>query len=73
VLTCYRHPWFDKINSVIWTTLDSSPNSRKSYGYSAQSKKLLGMEYFAEKAMKKSGLDHIKTLHGAINQKNFIN
>lgn len=63
--------WFDKITSVFWTTLDSLPILDKAIEIAPKVKNFWVWSEFAERAMKKLGLGHIKTLHGAINDSYF--
>lgn len=64
-------PWFNKINSVIWTTLDSLPILDSAVQCAPKVKNYWIWSNFATKAMHKLGHKHIKTVHGAIDTDNF--
>lgn len=59
-------PWFDKINSVIWTTLDSLPILPSAVEKAPTVKNYWIWSNFATKAMHELGHKHIKTVHGAV-------
>jgi glycosyltransferase involved in cell wall biosynthesis len=63
---CIDKPWFNKINSVIWTTLDSLPLLPSAISQAPKIKNYWVWSSFAEKEMHRIGLSHVKTLHGAI-------
>lgn len=65
-----KRPWFGKIKSVIWTTLDSLPLLDVAYGLAPKVDKFLVWASFAEKEMKKRGFD-VETLHGAIDYSSY--
>ena len=64
-------PWFNKINSVLWTTLDSLPILPSALEASKKAENFWVWSNFAEKEMKKLGHDHVKTLHGAVESSTF--
>ena len=64
-------PWFNKISSVLWTTLDSLPILPTAIEAATKSKNFWVWSNFAEKAMTNTGLKHIKTLHGSVDTKYF--
>lgn len=64
-------PWFDKINSVIWTTLDSLPILPTAVSLAPKIKNYWVWSNFAEKEMHKLGHRHVKTLHGAVDPTEF--
>jgi glycosyltransferase involved in cell wall biosynthesis len=64
-------PWFNKISSVIWTTLDSLPILESAIQAAKKVKNYWIWSDFATKAMHKLGFNHIKTLHGALENKDF--
>jgi glycosyltransferase involved in cell wall biosynthesis len=69
-----KKPWWNKINCMAWTTLDSLPILADAVKSAPKIKNYYVWASFAEKSMKKDhGLDHIKTLHGAVDTKNFSN
>ena len=59
-------PWFDKINSIIWTTLDSLPILPSAVEKAPSVKNYWIWSNFATKAMHELGHKHIKTVHGAV-------
>ena len=65
-------PWFDKINSVIWTTLDSLPILPTAIANAPKIKNYWIWSSFATKALNSMGHDHVKTVHGCINADDFF-
>jgi len=65
-----KKKWFDKINTVIWTTLDSLPILDQAEHLAPKVDKFLVWASFAEEAMKKKGYD-VETLHGAVDYSSF--
>lgn len=64
-------PWFDKINSVIWTTLDSLPLLSNAVAEAPKIKNYWVWSNFAEKEMHKLGHKHVKTIHGVLDISDF--
>ena len=64
-------PWFNKINSVIWTTLDSLPILPTASANAPKIKNYWIWSSFATKALHKMGHTHVKTVHGCIESKYF--
>ena len=64
-------PWFNKISSVIWTTLDSLPILESAIQAARKVKNYWIWSDFATQALHKLGFKHIKTLHGALENKDF--
>lgn len=64
-------PWFNKINSVIWTTLDSLPILESAVKCAPKVKNYWIWSDFATKALHKLGHNHVKTVHGALDTENF--
>lgn len=64
--------WFDKINCVLWTTLDSLPLHEKAVDIAPKVKNFWVWSSFAEKEMKRLGYPNVKTVHGAINSNRFF-
>jgi hypothetical protein len=64
-------PWFDKINSVIWTTLDSLPILPSAAGNAPKIKNYWIWSSFATKALHAMGHKHVKTVHGCIDSQHF--
>jgi hypothetical protein len=56
-------PWFDKITSLLWTTLDSLPILKSAREIAPKVKNYWVWSNFAEKAMAKMGHSHVKTVH----------
>ena len=68
----YPHkPWWNKINKVLWTTLDSLPILDQALQMEPECDKMLVWASFAEEAMKKLGHKNVETLHGAVDYSNF--
>ena len=61
-------PWFNKITSALWTTLDSLPILPTAINAAKKVENFWVWSNFAEKDMKNSGLDNVKTLHGALDE-----
>lgn len=69
----YHHkPWWNKINCMIWTTLDSLPILPQAIEYAPKIKNYYVWASFAEKAMSELGYDHVKTLRGSLEHNNFV-
>ena len=64
-------PWFNKINSVIWTTLDSLPILESAVKCAPKVKNYWIWSDFATKALHKLGHKHVKTVHGALETSSF--
>lgn len=60
-------PWFSKINSALWVTLDSLPIRAKDIDTAKKCKNFWVWSNFAEKALHKANCPHAKTVHGSIN------
>lgn len=65
-----RKIWFDKLSTIIWTTLDSLPILDQALHIAPKVNKFLVWASFAEKEMKKKGFD-VETLHGPIDYSSF--
>tara|TARA_R110000824_G_scaffold88360_1_gene217269 strand:- start:2641 stop:4521 length:1881 start_codon:yes stop_codon:yes gene_type:complete len=63
--------WFEKINSAIWTTLDSLPLLPAAVELAPEIKNYWMWSSFATKEMHKLGQTHVKTVHGIIDTSNF--
>ncbi len=68
----HSKPWWNKINTMVWTTLDSLPLLPQAVEYAPKLKHYYVWASFAEKAMKKMGYNHVKTLRGSIDTSNFF-
>lgn len=66
-----KKPWWNKVNSMVWTTLDSLPILPQALEYAPKIKHYYVWSSFAEKAFKESGYDHIKTLRGSLDTDSF--
>ena len=64
-------PWYNKINSVLWTTLDSLPILPSAVEAAKKTENFWVWSNFAEKEMKKLGHEHVKTYHGAVEASTF--
>jgi glycosyltransferase involved in cell wall biosynthesis len=64
-------PWFKKIPSVLWTTLDSLPILPKAVELAPKIEHYWSWADFATQALHKLGHKHVKTLRGAIDTKSF--
>lgn len=63
--------WWNKITSVIHTTLDSLPILPQAIDAAKKVKHYYVWAKFAQEALNNLGFDQVKTLHGAINTKKF--
>jgi glycosyltransferase involved in cell wall biosynthesis len=68
----YEKPWWNKINTMIWTTLDSLPILQSAIDAAPKIKNYYVWASFAEKAMQKLGYDHVKTLRGSLDDTQFF-
>lgn len=59
-------PWFNKINSAIWTTLDSLPILPSALEAAKKVDNFWVWSSFAMDEMHKLGHPHVKTIHGAV-------
>jgi len=64
-------PWFSKITSVLWPTLDSLPLIQSATAIAPKVKNYWVWSKFAEDAMKKLGHNHVRTVHGAFDTTKF--
>jgi len=67
----WDRPWWNNINNMIWTTLDSQPILPQALEAAPKTKNFFTWASFAEKDMAKEGHDHVKTLHGTVNTQDF--
>lgn len=68
----YDKYWWNKINCMIWTTLDSLPILPEAVNCAPKVKNYYVWASFAEKAMAKLGHSHVKTLRGSISCDHFF-
>ena len=66
-----KKPWFNKITSVIWSTLDSLPILPSAIEVAKTTPNFWVWSDFAQKAMNKMGLTNVTTVHGVFNDKSF--
>ena len=64
-------PWWDKINNMIWTTLDSQPILPQAVKAAPKTKNFYCWASFAERDLKTMGNDHVGTLHGSVDTNDF--
>ena len=64
-------PWWDKINNMIWTTLDSQPILPQAVKAAPKTKNFYCWSSLAERDLKEIGHDHVGTLHGSVDTKDF--
>ena len=64
-------PWFNRLNHVLWVTLDSLPLLPSAVAAAPKVKNYWVWSSFAEKEMHKLGHTHVKTVHGAIDISDF--
>ena len=65
-------PWWNKINTMVWTTLDSLPILPQAIEYAPKIKNYYVWSSFAETALAEKGYNHVKTLRGSLDTKNFF-
>ena len=64
--------WWNKINCMVWTTLDSLPILPEAIKNASKIKNYFTWATFAQKSLNEIGHEHVQTLHGAIDSKNFF-
>jgi len=62
----FDKPWWNKVNSMVWTTLDSLPLLQTAIDAAPKVKNYYVWSSFATKAFQELGYDHIKTLRGSL-------
>jgi len=67
-----KRPWWNKIGSIVHTTLGSLPLLPEAIEAAPQIKNYFVWAGFAEKEMKKLGFDHVKTVHGIVEDSHFF-
>lgn len=63
--------WWNKINSVIWTTLDSVPLLPDSLKIAPKVKNYWVWAKFAEEELKSHGFNQVETVHGTLDTSHF--
>jgi len=61
-----EHPWYNKITSVPYVTLDSRPILPTAIALAKKSKHFWNWNEFSTEEMHKMGLSHVKTVYGTI-------
>lgn len=69
----WNRKWWNKINCMVWTTIDSEPMLPLAVDAAEHIKHYYAWASFAEREMAKLGHDHVKTLHGIVDCENFSN
>jgi glycosyltransferase involved in cell wall biosynthesis len=64
--------WFDKISSVIWTTLDSLPILPSAVEKAPKIKNYWIWSDFATQELHRLGHEHVKTMHGPLEASSFF-
>lgn len=65
-------PWWNKINCMIWTTLDSLPIFPEAINLGKKIQHYYTWASFASDELINKGVTHAKHLHGAVETKNFF-
>ena len=68
-----KKDWFNKLNPILWTTLDSLPTIQSAIDLAPVFKNYYVWASFAEEDFKRMGYNHVKTLHGCIDPEPFFN
>lgn len=66
-----RSTWFKKIPSAIWVTLDSLPIFEAAIKSAEKIDNYWVWSSFAEKELHRLGFDHVKTVHGIVDETHF--
>ncbi len=66
-----KSTWFKKIPSAIWVTLDSLPIFEAAIKNAKTIENYWVWSSFAEKELHRLGFDHVKTVHGIVDEKFF--
>jgi len=67
----WNKPWWNKINHMIWTTLDSQPILPQAVEAIKKTKNFYTWASFAERDLKKMGHENAATLHGSVSTEDF--
>ena len=67
----WEKPWWNKINHMIWTTLDSQPILPQAIEAAPKTKNFYSWASFAERDLKAMGHNHVGTLHGSVDTDDF--
>jgi glycosyltransferase involved in cell wall biosynthesis len=64
-------PWWNQVNCIIHTTLDSLPLIKESIDIAPNTKNYFVWASFAERALKEKGHSHVETVHGPLDTSHF--
>lgn len=67
----WERKWWNKLNCMIWTTIDSQPILPLAVEAAEHIKHYYAWACFAEREMAKLGHNHLKTLHGMVDTSSF--
>ena len=67
----YDKPWWNKVNCIVHTTLDSLPILPEAVNVASKIKHYFVWASFAEKALHELGHKHVKTVRGSLDVDNF--
>ena len=65
-------PWWNKVNSMVWTTLDSLPILPDAVNAAPKIKNYYVWATFAQKALNEMGYENVKTLRGCLDTSKFF-
>ena len=66
-----KKKWWNKLNCMIWTTLDSLPILLEAVKMAPKIKNYYTWASFASKKLNEMGYDHVKTLNGSVDTSKF--
>lgn len=64
--------WWKKINSILWTTIDSSPVLESAMSAAGETKNFFCWSRAAAREMNEGGAENVRHLHGPIDHQNFL-
>ena len=68
----WEKKWWDKVQTMVWTTLDSEPILPLALTLAENTKHFYSWASFAERAMHESGHSHVGTLRGIVDDSHFF-
>jgi len=68
----YDKPWWNKLHCIVHTTLDSLPILQQAIDAAPKINHYFVWSSFAEKALKNIGHNHVRTIRGIVEAKNFF-
>ena len=68
----HNKPWWNKINTMVWTTLDSLPILPQAIDFAPKLKNYYVWSPFAEKGLNEIGYSQVKTLRGSLDTSQFF-